>query len=159
MLLRMGITSESHRPDKTGTPSPFDGTQKDTIDKLLTVYLEREKPRAEVLSFFAGDEKCLIIVGNPGGGKSAFMASLIRDRQSLVSCFAYHLITDKRKDWKGIIASLLYQIGQSIDQELDYPIAIPNKGQDDETVVQLYREGLSQQAHSSRPGIKSRSFS
>ena len=143
LLSRMGFPLDGALHSKASRPSPFDKTQDDEIDRLLRIYLERGEATMDVRQFLGRKKQCLIICGEPGSGKSAFLSRLIRMRKDIHAHSAYHFICSGRRDWKRILCSILYQLKQQFDEDLAYSIQLPNESFDDETILQMYLEGLS----------------
>ncbi len=124
----------------------FDPTQESKIDTFLVenIYMERKEVLAQIEQHLSKGEKCIYVCGEPGIGKSALSAYLIRKIQKEENAAViYHLIGFSRKNWKDIVFSLLEQMQMKYGSKLEHPI-IPDNTSDlkDDGVIQLYRQGL-----------------
>ncbi len=127
------------------TPVFFDPTQESKIDELSKIYLEREEVAAQIEQYLKNGEKCIYVFGEPGIGKSALSAYLIRKiRKEESRDVIFHFIGYSRKNWKDIVFALLEQIQMKFGSKLDYPIHLPDKTAElnDDRVRELYRQGL-----------------
>ncbi len=122
---------------------PFDQTQYDIIDRLSKSYLERLDISDRVQRFLRGPGGCLVITGEPGGGKSTFAANLILSKTRADGNVAFHFIESTRRGWKRMIAALLYQLEEKFSPHLEQSMEISDESFEDEYIIQNYRMRLS----------------
>lgn len=123
--------------------SSFDFTQYDKINRLLKFYLARLDTQKNVDKFLDGSGGYLVITGDPGSGKSAFAANLIRQKEKLDGNVVFHFIEPTRRDWKAIISSFIHQFQKKYGKQLRHTIIMPSEDFEDDQLIQVYREVLS----------------
>jgi len=148
-VLRFDDTATEHikkAPSDSLKVLPFDQTQYDVIDRLSKSYLERLDVSERVQRFLSGPGGCLVITGEPGGGKSTFAANLILSKTRADGNVAFHFIESTRRGWKRIIAALLYQLEEKYSKyspHLEQSMEIADESFEDEYIIQNYRMALS----------------
>ena len=145
-VLRLDDTATDHiKKDASDSFQilPFDQTQYDVMDRLSKNYIERLDVSERVQRFLSGPGGCLVITGEPGGGKSSFLANLILSKTRADGNVVFHFVESTRRGWKRIIAALLYQLEEKYSSQLEQSIEIPDESIEDEYIIQNYRMALS----------------
>lgn len=140
---QMGITANTECQISSSV-SPFDESQENEIAEKLVLYVDRVPAQKRITDFLESSARCLVMIGKPGAGKSAFAASFIQFvRMNQSPACLFHLIRPTRRNWKTMVASLMQQIQQQLGKELKPAIKVPDEQMEDDVIIKLYREALS----------------